>query len=126
MGTEYLIDTNIVIDFSARKLSGKANNYVAQIIDGSPKIPVINKIELLGFNSVPEQITAFTENAFVIGLDDNIVTQTIAIRKEYQVKLPDAIIAATALVYNLTLVTNNVDDFKNIPNLKLSNPYLIS
>jgi predicted nucleic acid-binding protein len=81
---------------------------------------------LLGFNTVPEQIAAFTENAFVIGLDSNIVVQTISIRKEYKIKLPDAIIAATALVFNLTLITNNVNDFKNIPNLELSNPYLIS
>jgi len=38
-------------------------------------------------------------------------------------KLPDAIIAATALVYDLTLVTRNVADFKNIDRLKLVNPW---
>jgi len=36
--------------------------------------------------------------------------------------LPDAIIAATALVSNLALTTRNVSDFKNIPGLKIINP----
>ena len=35
----------------------------------------------------------------------------------------DAIIAATALEYDLTLVTRNVDDFKHVENLKLVNPF---
>jgi predicted nucleic acid-binding protein len=38
-------------------------------------------------------------------------------------KLGDAIIAATAIVYNLVLITRNVDDFKFIPNFTLLNPY---
>ncbi|MBS1530058.1 MAG: type II toxin-antitoxin system VapC family toxin [Bacteroidetes bacterium] len=84
---------------------------------------MINKIELPGFKQVPEQIILFIENSFVIGLDDAIVTQTISLRKEYKIKLPDAIIAATALILDLTLVTNNITDFKKITGLKLLNPY---
>jgi len=33
------------------------------------------------------------------------------------------IIAATAIVYNLMLVTHNIDDFKNIQGVKLLNPF---
>ena len=123
MGTGYLLDTNSIIDFSAKRLSDKAHKYIARIIDEFPQISIINKIELLGFANVPQQIIVFTENAFVISLDDDIAAQTIHLRKEYKIKLPDAIIAATAIVFDLTLVTNNTDDFKNIKGLDILNPY---
>lgn len=59
MATGYLIDTNTVIDFSSNKFTDKSHVFIADIIDGSPKISVINKIELLGFAQVPEQIELF-------------------------------------------------------------------
>ena len=125
MGTGYLLDTNSIIDFSAKRLSNKAHQYIAQIIDESPQISIINKIELLGFSNVPTQIISFTDNAFVIALDDDITAKTIELRKKYKIKLPDAIIAATALVFELTLITGNIDDFKNIEGIDILNPHLI-
>lgn len=126
MGTGYLLDTNSIIDFSAGRLSDNAHQHIAKIIDDFPQISIINKIELLGFSNVPPQIVSFTENAFVIALDDDIATQTINLRKKYKIKLPDAIIAATALVLDLTVITGNVDDFKNIEGLNLLNPQSIT
>ena len=49
--------------------------------------------------------------------------KTADIRKKQKIKLPDAIIAATALVYELSLVSRNVSDFKNIDGLQLINPW---
>ncbi|EOR94817.1 hypothetical protein ADIARSV_2033 [Arcticibacter svalbardensis MN12-7] len=43
----------------------------------------------------------------VFGIDDDIITQAIQIRKVYKLKLPDALIAATALTYSLTLISDN-------------------
>lgn len=51
------------------------------------------------------------------------MNQTIKIRKEYLIKLPDAIIAATALLFEFTLITNNTKDFKKLGHLNLINPY---
>ncbi|MBK8704770.1 MAG: PIN domain-containing protein [Saprospiraceae bacterium] len=45
----------------------------------------------------------------VLSLTDDVVQK---LRKQYKIKLPDAIIAATALVYDLTLVTRNISDFQ--------------
>ena len=126
MATGFLIDSNIIIDFSAKKLAGKQYEYVAEIIDNFPQISVINKIELLGFEVVPPQIKLFIDQVSIIGLDDEVVDLTIALRKEYKIKLPDAIIAATALANDLTIVTNNIKDFSNISGLQLINPYSIT
>jgi predicted nucleic acid-binding protein len=79
----------------------------------------------LGFSNVPAQIIQFTKNAFVIALNDVIATETINLRKKHKIKLPDAVIAATAIVLNLTSVTSNVDDFKNIDGLNILNPQTV-
>lgn len=56
-------------------------------------------------------------------LYDDIVNKTISIRKSNKIKLPDAIIAATALVYDLTLISRNTSDFKNIAGLQSIHPH---
>jgi toxin FitB len=54
-----------------------------------------------------------------------IVEQTILLRKKHKIKTPDAIIAATALVHDLTIITRNSGDFEKIEGLKTVNPYLV-
>lgn len=62
--------------------------------------------------------------ANVIEIDKAIISTTISLRKNNRIQLPDAIIAATAIVNDITLVTRNTDDFKNITGLKMVNPWL--
>ena len=123
MGTRYLIDTNIIIDFSENRLPVNAKLFVAEIIDKEPNISIINKIELLGFSVVTSEIIEFTDAANIINLTEDIANQTIRLRKKRKIKLPDAIIAATALVYNLTLISRNTKDFDGIDGLQFINPY---
>lgn len=59
----------------------------------------------------------------VIELEQPIKLQAAELRKVHRIKLPDAIIAATALVHGFKLITRNIADFKNIPNLELINPW---
>jgi predicted nucleic acid-binding protein len=125
MGTKYLLDTNVIIDVSVQKLPDKAHKKLSVIIDTSPQISIINKIELLSFSNTPRQIITFTEKALIFSLDEDIVSKTIDLRKKYKIKLPDTIIAAIALVFDLTLVTHNVADFINIKGLKLVDSYLM-
>jgi len=50
--------------------------------------------------------------------------RTAEIRKSHLIKLPDAIIiAATALVYKLILITRNIEDYKDIEGLEIINPW---
>lgn len=123
MGQGHLIDTNCIIDFSTGKIPEKGKTFLASIIDGQPTISVINKIEILGFSIVSEGITELVNSSTVINLTDEIINQTISLRRTHKIKLPDAIIAATALVFNLTLVTRNIPDFKMISGLELVDPW---
>jgi predicted nucleic acid-binding protein len=77
----------------------------------------------LGFSIVPQQIEDFVDIANILNIDKSVICKTIEIRRLYKIKLPDAIIAATALENHLTLLTRNISDFKKISNLKLTNPY---
>ncbi len=65
----------------------------------------------------------FINDALVIELEKEIKLKTAEIRKAHKIKLPDAIIAATALTHDLTLLARNVSDFKNIYGMKMINPY---
>jgi len=123
---QYLIDTNAVIDYLGKKLHSTGMDFMDRIIDTVPNVSVITKIEVLGFNAPDEHyqlLTNFMNDATVLDLTGNIVGVSIDIRKKYKTKLPDAIIAATALVYDLILISRNSSDFKNIQGLKVVDPH---
>lgn len=119
MGKRYLIDTNVVIDFLVNRLSPTNRKLVVHCIDDDPCISIISKIELLGFRLVTSEIKDFVKSSLVIGLTDEIVDQTISLRKSYKIQLPDAIIALTAIVSDFTLLTRNFSDFKRIKDLNV-------
>ena len=84
-------------------------------------------MEVLGYrfsnNTERKIVEELCKNLPVIKLDREIVEKVIQIRQQNKIKLPDAIILATALVNHFTLVTANVSDFSNIGNnLKIFNP----
>ncbi|HRE57727.1 MAG: type II toxin-antitoxin system VapC family toxin [Candidatus Kapaibacterium sp.] len=123
---QYLMDTNVVIDYLGNKLPASSMDFMNDVIDAVPHISVITKIEVLGFNA-PEQhytiLSDFINDAIVFDLSNNVVEASIVIRKKYKTKLPDAIIAATALVYDLIVISRNISDFKNIDGLKVIDPH---
>ena len=90
-------------------------------------ISIVTKIEVLGFKShskkEDEQGEIFIANCTLFHLTDEIVAKTIELRKQYRLKTPDAIIAATAMVNNMTLVSRNDKDFQQIKHLKYINPF---
>ena len=119
----YLIDTNVAIYYFGRALSKESEKYIDQILVGKYFISVINRIELLGFKAInkneSEAISSFIANSTIFDLDENIIVETIQIRKNYNIKLPNAIIAATCLVNSCSLITNNIRDFERIEGLHL-------
>lgn len=125
MGKKYLLDTNTIIDYMGNKLPENAKKKLAKIIDGEINLSVINKIELLGFVKVDQNLIDFISFSNIYQLDEDITELTIEVRKKYRIKLPDAIIAATALHHGFTLVTNNISDFDKIKDIKLVSPYSV-
>ena len=123
MGKRYLLDTNTVLDYMGNKLPGKGKIALAQIIDNEINLSVINKIELLGFSKVEQDLIDFVNCSNICPMDNNIVDKTIEVRRLFKIKLPDAVIAATALHYGFTLVTNNTNDFKSVKGVEVVNPH---
>ena len=125
MGKRYLIDTNILIEYSSNYLPNKAQYFVSEIIDEDFNISVINKIEILGHNSAGKQIENFINLSKILPLTDDVIDMTIELRKSNKSKLPDAVIAATAIVNDFILLTRNIKDFEKISQLRVINPHNI-
>jgi predicted nucleic acid-binding protein len=127
MGQGYLLDANVLIDYTANLLPDNGKQKITGIIDDGFNISVVVKIEVLGYDDLAskmKQLEAFLDLATVFPLDSDVTAKTIYLRRKYKkLKLGDAIIAATALAYNFALVTRNTKDFKNIEGLEVLNPY---
>jgi len=122
---KYLLDTNVIIDYCNAKLPVNAKELLQNI---EPRISVITSIELFSSEKITEKelnkLNLFISIATVYNIiNPDIVTLTISIRQLYKIKLPDALIAATAIYYNLILITRNIDDFKRIEKLQTLNPW---
>jgi predicted nucleic acid-binding protein len=122
----YLIDTNVIANFTSVKFSEKAMNFLADVIDETPNISVITKIEALSWRSTIIQeeasVKSFVNYSNIIALSDMIVDECIVIRRNIRMKTPDAIIAATAIVNDFILLTSDAD-FNRISNLRTLNPF---
>ncbi len=123
----FLLDSNTVIYLCNGGMPEKAIDFLRIEVGKGIYLSVISEIELLGFNSPTERealiVESFVVGSSVIPLIRPIILKTIDIRKAYKIKLPDAIIAATALVYDFTLISRNDEDFRKITGLKYINPF---
>lgn len=122
---KYLIDTNILIYYFNGSLSVPSKGKITDILNEDFNVSVISKMEFLGFrwfdSREKREAARFISFANVLSLSETIVERTIQLKQAGKIKLPDAIIAATALCHNLELVTHNVKDFDGI-NLAISDP----
>ena len=126
MGTQYLLDSNIIIGFLDKRLPEKGMIFVSEVVDVVPNISVISKIEVLRYNTtetVMQILEDFMDCSNIFELDNKIVNKTIKLCRQSKIKLPDAIIAATCLVNKYILVTRNVKDFTHIADLTITNPW---
>lgn len=127
MGKRFLIDTSTVIKFLNESFPITALQFLGEILDEECIISFITQIELLSWDQNQEDIEIVKEfifNSEILGFDQSIIERTIEIRKKSKIKLPDALIAATAIEYNLTLLADNDKDFKKVEvlGLKYLNP----
>lgn len=126
MGAGYLIDSNAIIDFFNYSLPENGINLLLSI---EPRISIITQIELFSKKNLqPNEIHSlkqFITTSTVYPVDEAVALKTINIRLVSKIKLPDAVIAATAICHGLTLITRNTSDFKTIIGLEILDPYTI-
>ncbi|WP_128546891.1 type II toxin-antitoxin system VapC family toxin [Larkinella soli] len=87
------------------------------------KVSSITRIETLGFHRLtPDEKVKF-EGFFQIVPDitisEAVIQEAIRLRQQRKRSTGDAIIAATALLHHLPLLTNNAGDFTDIPGLNV-------
>jgi len=126
MAERYLIDTCAVIKYLTVVFPPKGISFMDYIVDEESVLSFISEIELQVWNPPdPADMVIYTEfiaESNIITVEDVIIKKTIDIRKNQKLKVPDAIIAATAMVNDFTLVSDNDRDFTKVPGLKYINP----
>ena len=123
-GRKVVVDSNIIIYLSKGELD---------IGDVSEKyddfyISIITYLEVLGFQfkdkGEMEIIKELLSNFEMININPEIAENVISIRQQKKIKLPDAIILATAQFLGCDLLTRNVKDFLNVvEGINIVNPF---
>ncbi len=122
-----LLDTNIIVDY-LRNYGPAVKFFRAISKDEEILFSAITESELLtgsanNDNVAREKLLHFLNNMTKVSLNNPVAMFAGDIRRENGLSLPDAIIAATALAHNAELMTRNVKDFRNVPELRVRSPY---
>ncbi len=115
-GVDFLADTNFLI------LVSQKNEIVEPFLDYNIAVSFITEMELLGVFSISKErknaMNAILNQCFIIEINKEIKQLAIHLKQKYKIKLPDAIIAATSIAYEVPFITADAD-FKSIKELKL-------
>ena len=125
MGLKYLWDTNSVIYYLQKNFADAKQELMSDIINKhQPAISAISQIEILCWKTASiDDLTVlnnFITDSVVFELENDVKFKTIELRKSYNIKLADSIIAA--IVMDLILITNDSRGFQKISSLRLLNP----
>ena len=112
-GIDFFVDTNVLI----YTLVGNPAALNITKYSFSLGVSVISEIELLGKKNIPKNeiniIRNLLNDCVIIDLNNSIKEMAISLKQKYSIKIPDAIIAATAQRFSLPLITAD-RDFKKI------------
>lgn len=117
-----LLDSNLII-YAALPEHADLRALIARI---APTVSAISYVEVLGYHRLTELERRLFESFFaattIHAISGPVLEQAIKLRQLRKMTLGDALVAATALVHNLTLLTHNKDDFDWIPGLLVEDP----
>lgn len=118
-----LLDSNVII-YSAQPENGFLRQLIAE---RAPAVSAVSYVEVLGYHRITETelryFKAFFAEARVLPLAQAVLETAVRLRQTKKIKLGDSLVAATALLHDLTLITRNVDDFLGIDGLRILNPF---
>jgi len=111
--SRFVLDTNAVI-FLTAKGSIIPIGLQSELNDADLFVSVITEIELFSKQSLPlheeENLRAFlSDRIFVLNITNAVKKETIALRRSTRLKLPDCIVAATAIALNAVLLTADTE-----------------
>lgn len=117
-----LFDTNILIDY----LNGidSAKNEIARY--EQPLISLVTWMEVMAGARADDnaKVRAFLRRFRCVSINGAVAERTVALRQSQRIKLPDAIIKATAMNESALLITRNTKDFPaEEPGIRV--PYLV-
>ena len=124
-GGSLLLDTNILIYHLKAVQPPELKSQLALAVSGErAHVSVITRMEMLAWRGHTEQSLTQTHGLLQLmqelSLAEPVVQEAIRLRKHFGLKLPDAVIAATAVVHSCTLVTGNGADFERVDGLNLA------
>jgi predicted nucleic acid-binding protein len=115
-GIDFVADTNFLINLH------EGHSSVIPFLDKTPVISVISEIELLGWHGINEshkrKLKELLQDCILFELTSDIRSIAISLRQKQKIKVPDSIIAATAIYLQLPVVTSD-KGFRNIKGLEL-------
>lgn len=120
-------DTNAIIFFLQDLLPESSKlSLLEELYQRDQYYSIITEIELLSWKKLTEKeklvISDFLSHFRKIELSEDVKDETIRIRKRLNIKIPDAVIAASALVQGKELLTHNQKDFEKVKGLEIFNP----
>jgi len=119
---ELLLDSNILI-YSASPSAEILQNWLSE---NSLYISDITLLEVLGYHRLSKSDLDYFEDFISycnqISISPGIIKKAISLRQSKAMSLGDSLIASSALVFKIPLVTLNIKDFKHISNLELIEP----
>lgn len=119
-----ILDSNIVI--YAFELKYRESTLEDFLLQGEFSVSNVTRLEVMGYwrNSDAEfrRFELFFEATHVLTVSFEIIDRAIQLRRQRSMGLADAMIAATALIHQLPLVTHNTRDFQWISELELIDP----
>ena len=104
-----LFDTNILVDYL--NAVPQARNELRRYTEKAVSIITWMEVMVGAAGEVEAATRSFLDTFDVIALDEKVAERAVSLRNSHQIKLPDAIIWATAQAHAMLLVTRNTRDF---------------
>lgn len=118
----YTLDTNFVIYYLIKDRQAE-KFFNENLINTFYYISVISKVELFSYPGITasefSSIESFLSTTRSVLIDNEIAMIAAGLRRQYKIKTPDSLVAATALYTNTSLVTRNAKDFEKIKELRV-------
>ena len=118
---QHILTKHKVINFTEKDIQAALDDFNNLDIEDTFQFVVSQKMRCQYI--ITENVKDFIADSNVLDISPDVITQCVALRKGKKIKTPDAIIAATALAYGYTIITNDEKDFSNIKGLKVINPH---